>query len=56
MTQPIFSSERILHKDYDRKCSVAKRFGTKTNWLAENRQSQSNFDFDYDFGFDFGVN
>jgi hypothetical protein len=42
----IFSSERILHKDYDRKGSVGKKFGlslkgldTKTNWLVVNRQS-----------------
>jgi hypothetical protein len=23
--RPILSSERILHKDYDRKCSIAKQ-------------------------------
>jgi hypothetical protein len=47
----ILSSERMLHKDYDRKGSVEKtlivsleRLGTKTNWLAVNRQSQSNPD------------
>jgi hypothetical protein len=43
---PIPSSERILHKDYDRKDSVAKKnlvvslkgLGAKTNWLAVNRK------------------
>jgi hypothetical protein len=43
----IFSSERMLHKNYYRMGSVAKkilvvilkRLGDKTNWLAVNRQS-----------------
>jgi hypothetical protein len=37
-SKPIFSSERMLHKDYDRKCAVDKIFllglkglDTKTN-------------------------
>jgi hypothetical protein len=45
--KPIFSSERMLHKDYYRKSSVEKNLwswvsrgiDTKTNWLAVNRQS-----------------
>jgi hypothetical protein len=45
--QTVLSSERMLHKDYNRKCSGQKKilvvglkgFGTKTNWLAVNRQS-----------------
>jgi hypothetical protein len=50
---PILSSERMLHNDYDRKGLVVKKkslvmilkgFGAKTNWLAVNRQSQSNSD------------
>jgi mevalonate pyrophosphate decarboxylase len=49
--KPIISSEKLLHKNYDRKSSVAKNkslavslkgFVTKTNWLVVNRQSQSN--------------
>jgi hypothetical protein len=39
--KPIFSLERMLHKDYDRKCSEKnllvvslKGLGAKTNWLA----------------------
>jgi hypothetical protein len=55
--KPIFSSERMLHKDYYRKGPVKKKslvvilegLGTKTNWLAVNCQSLSNFDFDFDF-------
>jgi hypothetical protein len=45
--RPILSSERMLHKDYDHKCSVGKKkmtghlkgLVTKTNWLAVNGQS-----------------
>jgi hypothetical protein len=46
--QPIFSSEMMLRKDYDRKLSVEKKNtlvvglkgpDAKTNWLAINRQS-----------------
>jgi hypothetical protein len=51
--KPIFSSERMLHKDYYRKSSVEKsmvvdlkRPDTKMNCLAVNRQSQCDFDFD----------
>jgi hypothetical protein len=52
--RPIFSSERMLHKDYDRKGSVAKkklwsrasRLGAKMNSLSVSRQSQSNPDSD----------
>jgi hypothetical protein len=51
----ILSSESMLHKDYDRKCSVEKELVmslkglvTKTNWLAVNRQSKSNSDSDSD--------
>jgi hypothetical protein len=41
------SSESMLHKDYDRKGSVAKKnvvvilkkLGAKNNWLAVSRQS-----------------
>jgi hypothetical protein len=43
---PIFSSERMLHKYYDLKGSVEKfsghylkQYGAKTNWLAVNCQS-----------------
>jgi hypothetical protein len=45
--KPIFSSERMLHKDYDQKGSVEikmcvvmgqKELSTKTNRLAVNRQ------------------
>jgi hypothetical protein len=45
--KPILSSERVFHKDYDRKGSVAKKkslvvifkgLGTKTNRLAVNCQ------------------
>jgi hypothetical protein len=43
----ILSSERMLHKDYKRKCSVEEKslvlslkgLGAKKNWLAVNRQS-----------------
>jgi hypothetical protein len=43
----ILSSERMLRKDYDRKCLVEKKLlvvilkglVTKTNWLAVNRYS-----------------
>jgi hypothetical protein len=46
----------MLHKDYDRKCSVKKRIlvvslkglVAKTNWLAVDRQPQSNSDSDCD--------
>jgi hypothetical protein len=51
--QTIVSSERMLHKDYNDKCSVKKilvvslkRLVTKTNWLTVNRQSWSNSDSD----------
>jgi hypothetical protein len=45
--KPIFSSERMLHKDYDREGSVEKKsfivslkgLDAKMNWLAVNRQS-----------------
>jgi hypothetical protein len=48
--KPTLSSKRVLHKNYDRKGSVAKKkkislvvnlkgLGAKTNWLAVNRQS-----------------
>jgi hypothetical protein len=45
--RPVLSWERMLHKDNDRKGSVAKKslvvtvkgLGAKTNWLAINRQS-----------------
>jgi hypothetical protein len=44
--RPILSSESMLHKDYNRKCSVEKMlvvnikgFVAKTNWLTVNRQS-----------------
>jgi hypothetical protein len=45
--KPIFSSERLLHKDYDSKGSVREKSlvmglkgpDAKTNWLAVNRQS-----------------
>jgi hypothetical protein len=52
---PIFSSERMLHQDYDCKGSVggkkiwswvSKGLGGKKNWLAVNRQSSSNSDSD----------
>jgi hypothetical protein len=51
---PILSSERMLHKDYGRKGSVAIRVSGrdleglefKTNWLAVNRQSWSKSDSD----------
>jgi hypothetical protein len=54
--RPILSSERMLHKDYDRKRWVEnktlvvclKRLVDKTNWLAVNRQSYSNSDSDSD--------
>jgi hypothetical protein len=50
----IRKSKPMLHKDYDRKGAVEKTFlivslkgfVAKTNGLAVNRQSQSNFDFD----------
>jgi hypothetical protein len=40
--RPVLSSERMLHKDYNRKCWVGvslKGLGAKRNWLAVNRQS-----------------
>jgi hypothetical protein len=46
--KPILSSERMLHKDYEIKCSVGKQnycvvsvkeLVAKTNWLAVNCQS-----------------
>jgi hypothetical protein len=45
--RPILSSERVLYKDYDRRCSIEKLFlavtfkglAAKTNLLAVNRQS-----------------
>jgi hypothetical protein len=46
--RPILLSERMLHKDYDSKCSVGKKeelvvgvkgLFAKTNSLAVNRQS-----------------
>jgi hypothetical protein len=45
--KPIFSSERMLHEDYNRKDSVEQKslvvilkgLGAKTNWSAVNRQS-----------------
>jgi hypothetical protein len=44
--KPILSSEKMLHKDYGHKGSVAKKnsggelegLGVKTNWSAVNRQ------------------
>jgi hypothetical protein len=47
--RPIISSDRMLHKDYNRKSSVVKRntgresqgVGAKTNWLAVNSQSSN---------------
>jgi hypothetical protein len=47
----------MLHKDYARKGSVEnnsmvvslKGLDAKTNLLAVNRQSQSNFDFDFGY-------
>jgi hypothetical protein len=56
--KPFFSSERMLHKDYDRNGSVGKKkslvlslkgLGAKTNRLAVNHQSYSNCDFDFNF-------
>jgi hypothetical protein len=52
--KPIFSSERMLHKDYYRKSSVEKKtlivdlkgLYAKTKWIAVNLQSWSNFDFE----------
>jgi hypothetical protein len=52
--KPIFSSERMLCKEYYRKSSVEKKslvvglkgLDAKTNWLVVNHQSWSNFDFD----------
>jgi hypothetical protein len=51
--RPILLSEIMLHKGYNRKSSVEKillvrlkGLGAETNWLAVNRQSQSNSDFD----------
>jgi hypothetical protein len=48
--KPIHSSERMLHKNNDRKSSVDKTevvilkgLGAKMNWLAVNRQSWSNW-------------
>jgi hypothetical protein len=44
---PIFSSERMLHKDYYRKSSVGKQIsgrGSQGAW----RQNESNFDFDFE--------
>jgi hypothetical protein len=32
--KPILSSERILHKDYNRKCSIAKNTGHDLKWLG----------------------
>jgi hypothetical protein len=54
--KPVFSSERLLHKDYNRKGAVVKIslvvslkvLGAKMKWLVVNRQSQSNFNFDFD--------
>jgi hypothetical protein len=55
--KPIFSSDRMLHKDYYRKGSTGGKnlwslslqgLDARTNWLALNRQSWSNFDFDFD--------
>jgi hypothetical protein len=54
--KPIFSSGRILHKNYYRKSSVEKNdvvvslkgLDAKINWLAVNRQPQGNADFDFD--------
>jgi hypothetical protein len=53
---PILSSERVVHKDYNRKCSVEKNVGresqrlvAKTNWLAVNRQAVSNSDSNFDW-------
>jgi hypothetical protein len=40
--KPIFSSERMSHKDYDCKGSlvvIVEGLGAKTNGLAVNRQS-----------------
>jgi hypothetical protein len=45
--KPIFSSERMLHKDYDRQvfswkkilAVILKGTSAKTNWLAVNRKS-----------------
>jgi hypothetical protein len=44
--KPIFSSERMLHKDYHRRIQLKKilvvglkGLDAKTNWLAVNRQS-----------------
>jgi hypothetical protein len=45
--QTLFSSERMLHKAYDRKSSVEKEtvvvtlegLGAKMNWLTVNRES-----------------
>jgi hypothetical protein len=45
--RPILSDERMLRKDYDRKCSIEKKYlavslkrlSAKTNWLAVHRQS-----------------
>jgi hypothetical protein len=50
-----FLVREILHRDYDHKGSVEKKslvvslkgLGAKTNWLAVNRQPQSNFDFGF---------
>jgi hypothetical protein len=47
LKEPIFSSERMLRKDYDRKGSVDKMslvaslkgIGANTNWVAVNSQS-----------------
>jgi hypothetical protein len=50
---PILSLERTVDKDYNHKGSIAKKnvvslieLGAKTNWMAGNRQSWSNFDFE----------
>jgi hypothetical protein len=51
---PILSWERVLYKDYDRRCSIEKKIlavslkglGAKTSWLVVYRQSWSNCDSD----------
>jgi hypothetical protein len=50
--KPIFSSERMLHTDYYRKCSVKKNMavslkglGAKKKWLAVNSDSGSEEQF-----------
>jgi hypothetical protein len=50
--KPILSTEKMLHKDYGRKCSIKwkkwtvfvslKGLDAKMNWLAVNHQSYSN--------------